>query len=186
MTDGFGPPGSPNTFKDFFAPLIGKEGDQYVKNLEVLNTIAQRVAARKPAQEGLDKVNLEPQTKWFEKAFIAPLTQTGRRITGLRNLIGKKSGQVLGEALADPALLNRLIGRADTYVSALRFIRTLNSMDTVASRDLASDYAFYSPETLTYTQPDREAVDYGTLNEFIIRMQDKYGTPSFYGYGRLN
>jgi len=186
MTDGFGPPGSPNTFKDFFAPLIGKEGDNYVKNLEVLNTIAQRVAARKPAQEGLDKVNLEPQTKWLERAFIAPLTQTGRRITGLRNLIGKKSGQVLGEALADPALLNRLIGRADTYVNALQFIRTLNSMNTVASRDLASDYAFYSPETLTYTQPDREAVDYGSINEFIRNMQSKYGMPSFFGYGRLN
>ena len=186
MTEGFGPPGTPNTFKEFFSPLIGKEGDLYIKNLETLNTIAQRVAARAPAQEGLDKIDLAPQTQIFERMFIAPLTQTGRRITGLRNFIGSKAGTVLGEALADPALLNRLLRNSESYVSVLQLIRTLNSMNTVASRDLASDYSFYSPETLTYTQPDKEAVDYGPINAFIQEIQSKYGMPSYFGYGRMN
>ena len=150
LYEGFGPEATGKTFKDFFAPLIGKDGAKYVDNLYILNEMAQRRMARELSETRLADLDLQPQSWYFERAFIPPLTQVGRRITAARNLIGEKAGEFLGNLLLDPAALNTAIKARKFKLNTQAAIRALTALNINAAYDIGSDLAYYDSETKEY------------------------------------
>ena len=150
LYEGFGPEETGKTFKDFFAPLIGKDGAKYVDNLYILNEMAQRRLSRELSETQLAKLDLQPQSWYFERLLIPPLTQTGRRITAARNLIGEKSGEFLGNLLLDPVALDSAIKARRFKLNTQAAIRALTALKINAAYDIGSDLAYYDSETKEY------------------------------------
>jgi len=164
MTEGFGSKRTGNTFEDFLAPLIGKEGKQYVYNLEILNNITQRQAGMRESEATLaDKSLTEPQTTFWERLFIAPLTQFGRRVTNLRNMTGDNSARLLAEMLLDPKKFDKVMKTRNRDLNHQEFARYLIANKIISGVALNNKLSSYSDseEDKDFIMPDEitETVD---------------------------
>jgi hypothetical protein len=160
LYEGFGPEQTGKTFKDVMAPLIGKDGPQYVKNLEYLDLIAQRYATRTAASKAVDEALLMPQTPFIERMIFPPLTQRGRRITAIRNATRMNSGKFVGELLLNPKKLDRAIKLRKSKLNTQQIIRALTALEINAWYDPAQEYSQYDPEIKQYLNtPQGRATD---------------------------
>jgi len=97
-----------------FSPLLGKEeGQKFAKNLRMLAQILDRGVrrgSRSPMSQGpaanqtID--DFLQEMSFLQRIFIAPLTQTGRRITALSMGYRDQAKSDLLEVLADPTKLD--------------------------------------------------------------------------------
>jgi hypothetical protein len=151
---GFGPEdvtGPTLTFDNFVQPLLGKEGKDYVANLKVINEMVQREMGAMPS-EGVVRdltrgeygagANIEG-IRMLQRLLIAPLTQTGRRITALSNSQANRSRKFIGRMLLDPELFERTASFAKGQQSTQNFIRFLSSYGFVYGEDLGNEMKYY-------------------------------------------
>ena len=127
--------------ESYFGKLLGKEGPEYIRALRKLNTIVQEQSTIPPSMRGLslEGDNLEPQTKFFERIFIAPLTQFGRRFTAFRGRMGQRAQVAAMNALHDPELLGKLMRLQGRRLTAKQYISALSAWDVVNNYDLAAE-----------------------------------------------
>ncbi len=169
---GFGPEdvtGPTLTFDNFIQPLLGKEGKDYVANLKVINEMVQREMGTVPS-EGVVRdltrgeygagANIEG-IRMLQRLLIAPLTQTGRRITALSNSQANRSRKFIGRMLLDPELFERTASFARGQQSTQNFIRFLSSYGFVYGEDLGNEMKYY--DTVDKAQKTPENINF--INE---------------------
>ena len=164
---GFGPEdvtGPALTFDNFMVPLLGKEGKDYVANLKVINEMVQREIGAAPS-EGVVKdltrgeygpgANIEG-ARMLQRLLIAPLTQTGRRITALSNSQANRSRKFIGRMLLDPELFERTAAFAKGQKGTQDFIRFLSSYGFVYAEDLGNEMKYYDEIYKTQKTPENK------------------------------
>ena len=170
LKEGFGPAGddvvgSPLTFENFIEPLLGKEGKEYVKNLRILNEMVQREVG--PASTpGLAQSLLTGEgiaspisgARMLMRLLVAPLTQTGRRLTALGNRVNNNSRKFVGKMLLDEELFEQTMAMAEGRIKLQNFLRFLTAHNTVASNDLANEIKYYDTEDKVQKTPERRSV----------------------------
>jgi hypothetical protein len=162
--EGFGPEevvGPLLTFENFYAPLLGKDGKQYVKNLKILNNMLQREVGAEPT--GRFKALYEeaiPDTESWRRMLIKPLTQLGRRLTFLEKRLGERSQRYVGNMLMDPELFNKSMMFAQGRINLEAFTRFLVAHHIVSARDMGNELRYYNPNTKKHikTRPYQEKV----------------------------
>ena len=166
MKEGFGPEevvGPRLTFDSFITPLLGKkQGKEFIKNLTILDNMVQREVGVE-ASEGIQKVinsgdyvvgnNIEG-ARMLQRLLIAPLTQTGRRVTAISTRQADNSRKFIGEMLLDPALFERTMDFAKGIESTQKFISFLTAYNMVAARDLGNEMKFYDTTDKAQKTPD--------------------------------
>ena len=137
---GFRTGGGPtHQLEAYFGKLLGKEGPEYIKALRTLNRIVQEQSTIPPSLRPPGKQTQEPQTKFFERIFIAPLTQFGRRFTALRGAMGKRAQVAATNALHDPELLGRLMRTQGRRLTMKQYISALAAWNVTHNYDLAAE-----------------------------------------------
>ena len=119
-----------------FTPLLGKkEGSKYAKDLRILAQILDRGskrASRSPMTQGaaanrtIDD-HLE-ELSFGVRLFVAPLTQTGRRITAFIGGYRERAKSDVLEILADPRKLDVLLKDRQEKLSRREFYRFLGAL----------------------------------------------------------
>jgi len=175
LNKGFGPiqiTGDKLTFENFITPLLGDEiGPEFIRNLEVLNSLAQREAGA----ESLDILGSPFSRGEFGpgspiegariimKMLIKPLTQLGRRATALTTRAADRARTFIGHMLLDEELFNKTMRYAQGRVSRQNFIRYLSAHHFVAAQDLGNELKYYdTEEKVQKTPPSRT-----TFEDFI-------------------
>ena len=166
LKEGFGPEevvGPRLTFDSFITPLLGKkQGKEFIKNLTILDNMVQREVGVE-ASEGIQKVinsgdyvvgnNIEG-ARMLQRLLIAPLTQTGRRVTAISTRQADNSRKFIGKMLLDPALFERTMDFAKGIESTQKFISFLTAYNMVAARDLGNEMKFYDTTDKAQKTPD--------------------------------
>ena len=174
LTEGFGPEdvvGPALTFDNFIVPLLGKDGPDFVKNIKILDDMVQRELGALPS-EGVVRdltrgeygagANIEG-ARMLQRLLIAPLTQTGRRITAISNSQANRSREFIGRMLLDPELFEQTMKMAQGVQNTQTFIRFLSAYGFVHARDLGNEMQYYdeidktqkTPETPVLPIPER-------------------------------
>ena len=167
ITDGFGPEeivGPRLTFDNFMIPLLGKDGPEFVKNFKILNGMIQRELGAEPSEQVVRELrgdyvvgnNLEG-ARMLQRLLIAPLTQTGRRITAISNRQAEMSRKLIGQMLLDPKLFKETMKMAQGRQRTQNFIRFLTSYGLVATQDMADEMRFYDAQDKTQRNPQNRA-----------------------------
>lgn len=127
--------------ESYFGKLLGKEGPEYIRALRKLNTIVQQQSTIPPSLRGLSEAGdkLEPQTKFFERIFIAPLTKFGRRMTAIRGKMGQRAQVIATNALHDPELLGKLMRLQGRRITIKQYLSALTAWDVAHNYDLAAE-----------------------------------------------
>ena len=77
------------------------------------------------------------------RLLVAPLTQTGRRLTALGNRVNNNSRKFVGEMLLGKdgkhELFEQTMAMAEGRIKLQNFLRFLYAHDTVASEDLDNE-----------------------------------------------
>ena len=166
LKEGFGPEevvGPRLTFDSFMTPLLGKKaGKEFIENLKILNSMVQREAGVTPS-EGIQKVitggeyivgnNIEG-ARMLQRLLIAPLTQTGRRITAISSRQAENSRKFIGRMLLDPELFQRTMQFAQGRESTQKFISFLTSYNMVAANDIGNEMKYYDTEDKVQKTPE--------------------------------
>lgn len=153
FNEGFAPAGYVGddlSFKGVYRRLLGDETDSFFKNLEIIRDMATREytdlttgsAARAAAKEDV----VDTGTEYARRFFIPPLTQFGRRMTALDNLIGQRNLRFMGKVLSDEKLFNEYVAMLEGRKTLNNFIRTLNSYETTYLNDVANTLEYYDTE----------------------------------------
>ena len=167
---GFGPEevvGPRLTFDSFFLPLLGKEGPELLENLKFLNNIVQReigveaspgitralTAGEYGAGSALEGVQI------IQKFLIAPLTQTGRRITAASKRQIENSRAFIGEMLLNKKLFTSTRKMAQGIESRQKFIRFLTSYNIARIRDMGNEMKNYDKTDKIDKTPARQSMD---------------------------
>ena len=126
LTKGFDEKGIYN-YDNYIEPLLGrlegsalkkanpaqlklhKEAKQFNDDLKYLNELIQleeaiTTKASSAAHAKTVQQLAYPQTKWYRKYFIKPLTQLGRRMTALERQAGERSSAFIGKLMLEPSL----------------------------------------------------------------------------------
>tara|TARA_R110002167_G_scaffold171892_1_gene370024 strand:- start:314 stop:3766 length:3453 start_codon:yes stop_codon:yes gene_type:complete len=160
LTEGFGPEditGPTLTFDNFILPLLGKGGDDYVKNLKTWNGLIQRELGAEIGDEYVNRHMREytqSSTEYLKKAIVPPLTQFGRRLNAFEKRMSEKGAAFIGEMLRDPGLFDQTLRAVQRRQSMQSFVRFLSSYGTVATADLGEELSLYDDQKLK--QSDRE------------------------------
>ena len=130
-----------------FTPLLGKEeGTKYAKNLRMIAQILDRGskrASRSPMTQGaaanrtIDD-HLE-ELSFGVRLFVAPLTQTGRRITAFIGGYRERAKSDVLEILADPRKLDVLLKDRQEKLSRREFYRFLGALAISREVDIGSE-----------------------------------------------
>ena len=130
-----------------FTPLLGKkEGPKYAKDLRTLAQILDRGskrASRSPMTQGaaanrtIDD-HLE-ELSFGVRLFVAPLTQTGRRITAFIGGYRERAKSDVLEILADPRKLDVLLKDRQEKLSRREFYRFLGALAISREVDIGSE-----------------------------------------------
>ena len=130
-----------------FTPLLGKEeGPKYAKNLRMIAQILDRGskrASRSPMTQGaaanrtIDD-HLE-ELSFGVRLFVAPLTQTGRRITAFIGGYRERAKSDVLEILADPRKLDVLLKDRQEKLSRREFYRFLGALAISREVDIGSE-----------------------------------------------
>ena len=153
FNEGFAPAGMVGddlSFKGVYRRLLGDETDSFFKNLEVIRDMSMREygqlgsdsAARAAAKEGV----IDSGTEYARRFFIPPLTQFGRRMTALDNLIGERNLRFMGKVMSDEKLFQTYIDTITGRKTLNNFIRLLNSYESVYLNDIANTLEYYDTE----------------------------------------
>ena len=170
------------TLDNYLKPLLGKDGDDFVETLRVLNSMVQRELGAAPS-ESITKTlgageygagsNIEG-ARLFQRLIIAPLTITGRRINALTNKAAERSRKVIGKMLLDQELFNRTMAFAKGEENIQQLIRVLTAYGFVHTNDLANELQFYDSETKKLKIPDDPVKEKfpigGTITEIPFRL----------------
>ena len=160
MTKGFGPEdvtGPMLTFDNWILPLLGKEGDEYLKLLKTWNNLAQREVGVEVAEEAIQRSYLkgtESSVEYFKKAVVPPLTQFGRRWTAYEKLMKEKTRAFIGDMLLHPKLFKETLAALQRKKGMDAFIRFLTSWGSVATLDMAEELSLYNE--IDKQQPKRK------------------------------
>jgi hypothetical protein len=166
LNKGFGPPdvvGDRLTFENFITPLLGKDGPEFVENLRFLEEILNAHLGRAPSEAVVRGLQADVGTtvpkgaRFLQRMLIAPLTQTGRRITALTNNTTDRARKFVGEMLMDQELFNRTISAARGRVSRQNFIRYLVAHQSVAAQDLGNELKYYDTEDKVQRTPQSQS-----------------------------
>ena len=157
-------------------PLLGKEGKDYVANLKVINEMVQREMGAMPS-EGIVRdltrgeygagANIEG-VRMLQRLLIAPLTQTGRRITALSNSQANRSRKFIGRMLLDPELFERTAQFARGQQSTQNFIRFLTSYGYVHAVDLGNEMKYYDTVDKVQKTPEEKVFRRDVPNPFTV------------------
>tara|TARA_R100000995_G_scaffold32177_2_gene14444 strand:- start:2131 stop:5421 length:3291 start_codon:yes stop_codon:yes gene_type:complete len=153
FNEGFAPAGYVGddlSFKGVYRRLLGDETDSFFKNLEIIRDMATREytdlttgsAARAAAKEDI----VDTGTEYARRFFIPPLTQFGRRMTALDNLIGQRNLRFMGKVLSDEKLFKEYTDLITGRKTLNNFIRTLNSYESIYLNDIANTLEYYDTE----------------------------------------
>ena len=176
---GFGPEdvtGPTLTFDNFMVPLLGKEGKDYVANLKVINEMVQREMGAMPSKGVVRDLtrgeygagaNIEG-VRMLQRLLIAPLTQTGRRITALSNSQANRSRKFIGRMLLDPELFERTAQFAKGQQSTQNFIRFLTSYGFVHAEDLGNEMKYYDTVDKAQKTPEEKVFRRDVPNPFTV------------------
>ena len=168
IKEGFGPEevtGPRLTFESFISPLLGKkEGKEFIKNLTILDNMVQREVGVE-ASEGIQRIisggeyvvgnNLEG-ARMLQRLLIAPLTQTGRRITAISTRQAETSRKLIGRMLLDPELFEQVMRMAQGRESTQKMIRILTSYGMVAANDIGNEMKYYDTTDKAQKTPEPE------------------------------
>ena len=153
FNEGFAPAGMVGddlSFKGVYRRLLGDETDSFFKNLEVIRDMAMREygqlgsdsAARAAVKEGV----IDSGTEYARRFFIPPLTQFGRRMTALDNLIGERNLRFMGKVMSDEKLFTSYVEFLTGRKTLNNFVRTLNSYESIYLNDIANTLEYYDTE----------------------------------------
>ena len=153
FNEGFAPAGIVGddlSFKGVYRRLLGDETDSFFKNLEVIRDMAMREygqlgsdsAARAAVKEGV----IDSGTEYARRFFIPPLTQFGRRMTALDNLIGERNLRFMGKVMSDEKLFTSYVEFLTGRKTLNNFVRTLNSYESIYLSDIANTLEYYDTE----------------------------------------
>jgi hypothetical protein len=129
-----------HTLEHYFGRLLGEEGRQYVGNLRKLNRIVQQESTIPPALRGAAEASqFEPQTRFLERMFIAPLTIFGRRTTALRGRLGDRAQLIAANALYDPDLLGKIVRTQNRRLTLSQWISALTAWERINNLDVLAE-----------------------------------------------
>jgi hypothetical protein len=165
FTEGFGPrdiTGDRLTFDNFILPLLGKDGEQYLKNLKVWNSLVQREVGAETAElaeQKYLKMSTESSAEYLKKAVIPPLTQFGRRVNAFEKRLAEKSQEFIAEMLLNPQLFDRTLKAINRGKVNNAFIRFLSSYGTVATADMGEELSLYDPNTKRQSTREKQLIE---------------------------
>ena len=160
MTKGFGPEdvtGPMLTFDNWILPLLGKEGDEYLKLLKTWNNLVQREVGVEVAEEAIQRSYLkgtESSVEYLKKAVVPPLTQFGRRWTAFEKRLAEQTRAFIGDMLLHPKLFKETLAALQRKKGMDAFIRFLTSWGSVATLDMAEELSLYNE--IDKQQPKRK------------------------------
>ena len=183
LNKGFGPveiTGEKLTFENFISPLLGDEtAPEFIRNLEVLNSLAQREVGAESLDIGRPFVRGEfgpgspiEGARMIMKMLIAPLSITGRRVTALSNRAADRARTFIGHMLLDEQLFNETMRYAQNRVSRQNFVRFLTAHHLVAAQDLGNELKYYDTEDKVQRTPPSQ-----TTAEDFVGLGAAMGTP---------
>lgn len=184
IENGFGPAdmvGEKLTFENFIKPLLGKDGDAYMKQFKRWANLVSK-ESEGPIDARATSAALEETRNIWEyvrKAWIKPLTQFGRRTTAFTKRMGENQREVMAEMMRDPKALKKQLDFAQGRISKDAYIRFLVSWGSVASMDLANELKYYNREDKYLQVPEGKKGLYGNEEiepKFQIKDYD-YITP---------
>lgn len=160
MADGFGPDdmvGGQLTFENFIKPLLGKNGDAYMKQLNRWADLVSRETAGEIDERATSQALEGTKSIWeyVRKAWLKPLTQIGRRTTAFTKRMGENQREVMAEMILDPKALKKQLDWASGKIRKDAYVRFLVSWGSVASMDLANELEYYDSEEKTQKSPER-------------------------------
>ena len=97
---------------------------------------------------------IDTGTEYARRFFIPPLTQFGRRMTALDNLIGQRNLRFMGKVLQDENLFQSYIDAITGRKTMNNFIRTLNSYESIYLSDIANTLEYYDTEEKRVKSPE--------------------------------
>ena len=149
LNEGFGPDElSAQSFNDVFGPLLGKNADETIEAIRLINTMAQREALV-PARVGPQEIfTALPGFKFLQRMIIPPLTQVGRRTTALDVLMNKRSEAFIGQMILDPELAKRVVATYEGRLSLQSLASFLSAYaittgQTSYMNDIADELRYY-------------------------------------------
>ena len=161
FNEGFAPAGMVGddlSFKGVYRRLLGDETDSFFKNLEVIRDIAMReygqLGSDSAARAAVKEEVIDTGTEYARRFFIPPLTQFGRRMTALDNLIGQRNLRFMGKVLQDENLFQSYIDAITGRKTMNNFIRTLNSYESIYLSDIANTLEYYDTEEKRVKSPE--------------------------------
>ena len=159
-------------------PLLGKDGPDFVKNLKILDDMVQRELGALPS-EGVARTlsqgeygpgaNIEG-ARMLQRLLIAPLTQTGRRITAISNSQANRSRKFIGRMLLDPELFEQTMKMAQGVQNTQTFIRFLSAYGFVHAGDLGSEMKYYDELDKKQKTPEKPVIQDYPIPERVLEM----------------
>lgn len=174
---GFGPEnmvGPQLTFDNFIKPLLGKEADEYVKNLKLLNEMMLKEAGQAPTPQVQRKVmgdeykqgaNIE-DARFLQRMLIAPLSIVGRRVNALLRNQERRSRTHIGYMVLDQKYADAYRKFYEGKISYDQLTNIMSSYGIVIYQDLGSEDELYNEyERALQIPEDREEVNFPMIQD---------------------
>ena len=165
LYEGFGPEnmvGPKLTFDNFIKPLLGKEADEYVKNLKLLNEMMLKEAGQAPTpkvqrammgNEYKQGANVE-DARFLQRMLIAPLSIVGRRVNALLNNQSMRSRTHLGYMVLDKEYADAYRKYYEGKITYDRLTNIMSSYGLVIYQDLGSENEYYNVLQRSFQPPE--------------------------------
>ena len=186
LNKGWGTPGvsaDALTFENFFRPLLGKQADDYLKFLRMIDELAQKEVGKKPSAKALEelgmiggeKYSFAKGSQFLMRMFIKPLTQAGRRASAFRNRMNQNAADLMGRMLIDEKFMIKMMNAAKRGATTRKWLNILSAYGLTAADDMTNTIEYYDPETVSIPETDRTIK--GTIIDEITQLQAIGATP---------
>ena len=115
-----------------------------------------------------------PGFKFIQRMLIPPLTQTGRRVTALDNLMNARAEAMIAEMIAKPDLAKQVIASIEGRKSLQNLANFLSAYRNVYLEDFGNELKYYDEEMKQQKIRPRKVVDEKT-QEKINQIIEHYG-----------
>ena len=193
VTKGFDEKGIYN-YDNYIEPMLGRlegsalknanpaqlklhnEALQFNKDLKYLNELIQleEAVTTKASSAAHAKVVEQlayPQTSWYRKYFIKPLTQLGRRMTALERQAGERSSAFIGKLMIEPELFKIMM---DAMRKNLTLEKTATAITAWGIATGRTEYANEIADELQYydkkEMKQKSKKDFNTFTPTTARM----------------